>query len=130
MTDKTEVSVWSAGLKGHCPRCGKGRLFHQILNLREKCDVCGLNYGFADAGDGPAIFVLFLLGAVMVGAALFVELTFAPPLWLHAVLWLPVTFVLAIVMLRPMKGMLIALQYRNKAEQGILDGGEPDAIDK
>ena len=130
MTDKTEVSVWSAGLKGRCPRCGKGRLFHQILNLREKCDVCGLNYGFADAGDGPAIFVLFLLGAVMVGAALFVELTFSPPLWLHAVLWLPATFVLAIVMLRPMKGTLIALQYRNKAEQGILDGGEPDAIDK
>ncbi len=121
MSETSSKSVWSIGLKGRCPRCGEGKLFHQILNVREKCDKCNLNYRFADAGDGASIFVLFLLGAVMVGAALYVELTFAPPLWLHAVLWAPVTMILAIAMLRPMKGVLIALQYRNKAEQGVWD---------
>lgn len=110
-----------AGLKGRCPRCGEGKLFSQVLNLREKCDHCGLNYKFIDAGDGPAIFVMFLLGAIMVGAALFVELTFEPPLWLHAVLWAPLTILLAVLLLRPMKGALIAAQYHNKAEQGQLE---------
>ncbi len=127
MSETSSKSVWSIGLKGRCPRCGDGKLFHQILNVRDKCDKCNLNYRFADAGDGPSIFVLFLLGAVMVGAALYVELTFAPPLWLHAVLWAPVTMILAIAMLRPMKGVLIALQYRNKAEQGVWDDTSPTA---
>ena len=76
---------------------------------------------FIDAGDGPAVFVMFLLGATMVGAALFVEFTYSPPLWLHAVLWLPLTVLLAVVLLRPIKATLIALQYHNKAEQGRLD---------
>jgi len=124
MSDATRDSIWSIGLKGRCPRCGEGKLFHQILNVREKCDKCGLSYGFADAGDGPSIFVMFLLGALMVGAALFVELTYSPPLWLHAVLWAPMTMILAIIMLRPMKGVLIALQYRNKAEQGALENDD------
>ena len=118
-------NVWSVGLAGRCPRCGDGKLFHQLLNLRPRCEKCGLDFSFADAGDGPAIFVMFVLGAIMVGVALFVELTYSPPLWLHAVLWLPVTMLLAIVLLRPMKGVLIALQYRNKAEQGRLENGAP-----
>lgn len=111
----------SAGLKARCPRCGKGKLFKQVLNLRDSCDNCGMDYQFIDAGDGPAIFVMFLLGAAMVGAALFVEFTFEPPLWLHAVLWLPVTLLLAVLLLRPFKATLIALQYRNKAEQGRME---------
>ena len=126
MSKTTKESVWSIGVKGRCPRCGEGRLFHQVLNVKERCDKCGLSYGFADAGDGPSIFVLFLLGAIMVGAALFVELNYGPPLWLHAVLWAPVTMILAIVMLRPMKGVLIAAQYRNKAEQAALDQAAHD----
>ena len=115
-----QVSPLAAGLTCLCPRCGKGALFRQSfdLALREKCENCGLSYAFIDTGDGPAVFVIMLLGFIMLGAALILEFTFHPPIWLHAILWVPGTLILALGLLRPLKALLIALQFHNKAAQG------------
>lgn len=78
-----------AGLLCRCPRCGKGKLFEGFLTLKSKCDVCVLDFSFADAGDGPAIFVIMIAGAIVVGAALVTVVKYQPPYWVHAVLWIP-----------------------------------------
>jgi len=105
------------GLTCRCPRCGKGRLFQGFLNTRPRCEACGLDYGFIDSGDGPAVFVILLAGFVVVGAALVVEFKYEPPFWLHAVLWGPLILVTTLLPLRLMKGLMIALQYHHKAAE-------------
>ena len=107
----------SAGLACACPRCGQGRLFAGFLALRPRCDHCGLDYGFADSGDGPAVFIMFLAGAIVVGAALVTEILFQPPYWVHAALWLPLILLVTLGPLRPMKGLMIALQYHHNAAE-------------
>jgi len=115
------VNPISAGLSGRCPRCGQGRLFSGFLTLSRSCSNCGLSYDFADSGDGPAVFVIMIVGFIIVGLVLAVELAFQPPIWVHLVLWLPLTAILAGGILRPLKGILIALQYKHNAEEGRLD---------
>jgi uncharacterized protein (DUF983 family) len=112
------------GLTCRCPRCGKGRLFQGFLNTRPHCEACGLDYGFIDSGDGPAVFVILLAGFVVVGAALIVEFKYAPPFWLHAVLWGPLILVTTLLPLRLMKGLMIALQYHHKAAEGRMESKE------
>lgn len=124
MAGQPQVSVLAASLLCRCPRCGQGPLFRQILNLRDTCSGCGLNYAFVDTGDGPAVFVIFVLGALMMGGALFVEFSYGPPAWVHVVLWGVLTPLLAILMLRFMKALLIALQFKHNAEEGRLDDGQ------
>jgi len=114
-------SPYSTGLSGHCPRCGQGKLFKGFLDVAPSCQACGLSYSFADAGDGPAVFVTLIAGIIVLGLALWTELTFEPPIWVHLVIFLPLTLVVCLGILRPLKGLLIALQYKNKAEQGRLD---------
>jgi uncharacterized protein (DUF983 family) len=114
-----------AGLSCACPRCGRGKLFAGFLQLKPRCDVCGLDYGFADSGDGPAVFIILFAGFIVVGAALIVEVLYRPPYWVHAVLWLPLILIVTLGPLRPMKGLMIALQYHHKAEEGRLGGGAP-----
>ena len=111
-----------AGLLCACPRCGKGKLFQGFLSVRPRCEVCGLDYAFADSGDGPAVFIMFFAGAIVVGAALITEALYHPPYWVHAVLWLPLIFVLTLGPLRPMKGLMIALQYHHKAAESRFGG--------
>jgi len=94
-----------AGLRCRCPRCGKGKLFAGFLTLRPRCEVCGLDYGFADSGDGPAVFIMFLAGFIVVGAALVTEAVYHPPYWVHASLWLPLILIVTLGPLRPMKGI-------------------------
>jgi uncharacterized protein (DUF983 family) len=115
------VSPYWAGLLGRCPRCGQGNAFAGFLDLREKCDHCGLDFGFADAGDGPAVFVCLIGGFLVLGAALWTEIVYEPPFWVHLALFMPLTIIVCGGLLRPMKGLLIALQFRNKAEQGRLE---------
>ncbi len=110
----------STGLAGRCPRCGGGKLFTGFLTVAPACDACGLDYGFADAGDGPAFFVSMISGAVIAGLVLLIQVSADPPIWVYAVIFLPLTVLLCLGPLRPLKGVLIALQYRNKAEQGRL----------
>jgi uncharacterized protein (DUF983 family) len=110
----------SRGLRGRCPQCGVGHLFSGFLNLRPRCEKCSLDYGFADAGDGPAIFVILIGGFIVVFAALIVEVLYRPPFWLHAALWLPLILLVTLLPLRLLKGLLIDLQYHHKAQEGRL----------
>lgn len=123
MTDHIEKTAKSAvllGLTARCPRCGEGPLFHQVLNLKDNCDNCGLDYKFIDTGDGPAVFAIFILGFVVLGGALWVQLTFDTPLLPTVLVSGVVTAILALGLLRFLKATLIALQYRHKAEEGRL----------
>jgi uncharacterized protein (DUF983 family) len=108
------------GLAGRCPRCGDGKLFKGFITVAERCDHCGLDYSFADSGDGPAIFVMLIAGFIIVGAALWLEVSYEPPIWVYIAVFLPLTLIVCLGMLRPLKGVLVALQYANKAEQGRL----------
>ena len=109
------------GLRGRCPRCGEGHLFQGFLSLRSRCEHCGLDFNFADAGDGPAVFVILIGGFVVVFAAMVVEFAYQPPYWVHAALWIPLILLLTLGPLRPIKGLLIALQYHHKAAEGRLE---------
>jgi uncharacterized protein (DUF983 family) len=128
MTDKpiaTLPGAIIAGLTCACPRCGRGKLFQGFLSLRSCCDVCGLDYSFADSGDGPAVFIMFLAGFIVVFAALVTEVVYQPPLWVHAALWLPLILIVTLSPLRPMKGILIALQYHHRAAERRFGKSEP-----
>lgn len=122
-----DSAIWApvdpvrAGLSGRCPRCGAGRLFSGFLTVGERCGNCRLDYSFADSGDGPAVFVILIIGFIVVGLALWMEVSLNPPLWIHFLLWIPLTLVLSLTALRLIKGLLIVLQYRNKAAEGRLD---------
>ena len=113
MNDLPAVSMLRAALGCRCPRCGQGKLFSGLLNVRRECEVCGLDLSAQDAGDGPAVFVIFFLGLIVVGLAALVEIRFSPPIWVHLVLWTPLILGGAVAMLRPLKAGLIALQYRH-----------------
>jgi len=81
------------------------------------CEVCGLDFGFIDAADAPAFFVMIFSGFVVVAAALIVEVLYQPPFWVHAALWLPLILITTLVPIRPLKGLMIALQYRHEAAE-------------
>ncbi|WP_448189092.1 DUF983 domain-containing protein [Azospirillum sp. sgz301742] len=102
----------SAGVRCVCPRCGKGRLFKGFLTVADRCDACDLDLAKQDTGDGPAVFLIFLLGFLVVPVALFVSMKVEWPLWLHALIWGTLILGLALGMLRPAKAYMIALQYR------------------
>jgi uncharacterized protein (DUF983 family) len=121
MADQPQVPSYISGLTARCPRCGQGKLFSGFIGLRPRCEACGLDYSFIDAGDGPAVFVILFAGFVVVGAALAVETLYQPPYWVHAVLWTPLVLLVTVLPLRPLKGILIALQYHHKAAEGQLD---------
>ena len=87
----SSVSLLRSGLGCKCPRCGRGRLFSGYLTVADKCDLCGLNFEGQDAGDGPAVFIILILGFFVVGMAVLFEVVVAPPMWLHLLLWSPVT---------------------------------------
>src|SRR5262245_55793672 len=101
-------SPFLAGLLARYPRCGEGALFRSGLGLRDQCERCGLSYGFADSGDGPAVFAIFILGFLVLGGALLVEFRLHPPVWVHVVLWGLLTPLLAFLLLRVLKAILIA----------------------
>lgn len=112
-------TIWR-GIVGRCPACGRGKIFDGYLAIADRCRSCGLNYGFADTGDGAAIFVILVAGFFLVGGALIVEVLYAPPYWLHAVLWGPLAVLVPLALLRPFKGVLLALQFKHKAQEGRL----------
>jgi uncharacterized protein (DUF983 family) len=113
-----EISPILAGLKGRCPRCGEGRLFDGFISLDQSCSSCDLDYDFADSGDGPAVFIMLIVGFLVVGLAIYTEINYRPDYWVHAVLWLPSILILSAGLLRPLKGILICLQYSNDAREG------------
>lgn len=108
-------TILAAGLRGRCPRCSRGRLFSGFLEITDRCPVCGLGFSGHDAGDGPAVAAIFILGFGVTGLAGLVEYLYAPPMWLHALLWLPLIAIGAVALLKPLKGLTVALQYRYRA---------------
>lgn len=114
----TAPSPYSTGLACRCPRCGEGRLFDGFLKLKPQCSACGLDFAFADSADGPAVIIMFIAGFGIVGGALALETLYEPPFWVHLVIWLPLTVILCLALLRPMKGLAIALQYARDAGEG------------
>jgi uncharacterized protein (DUF983 family) len=112
------LSPFSTGFAGRCPRCGDGRLFEGFVTVAPTCDVCGLDYAFADSGDGPAVFVILFAGFVVLGGALAADLAYDPPVWLLIAIFAPLTLVVCLGLLRPLKGFLIASQYVNRAAIG------------
>jgi uncharacterized protein (DUF983 family) len=118
MGELQSAPLLQAGLRCRCPRCGKGRVFKAYLVFAERCAVCGLDFRFADAGDGPAVFVIMIAGAFIVTSAVIVEVNYSPPYWLHALLWLPLTIGTCLALLPPLKATLFALQYRHDAGEG------------
>jgi uncharacterized protein (DUF983 family) len=108
-----QVSPAHAALTCRCPRCGEGKIFAGLLTVRNACPACGLDLSAEDAGDGPAVFLIFFLGAVAVGIAAWMEIEFEPPIWVHLMVLTPLIIGGAILLLRPMKAYMIALQYRH-----------------
>ena len=110
-------SILHVALACRCPRCGQGKLFRGLLEVRDRCAVCDLDLRAHDAGDGAAVGVILVLGAIVVVLAFWVEFRFSPPLWVHAVVWPIVTVPLAVLMMRPAKAALVALQYRHRSSE-------------
>jgi uncharacterized protein (DUF983 family) len=115
-------SVLKAGLRCRCPVCGKGPLFHHFLQVRDHCPVCDADFSGQDSGDGPVPFVIFLVGAIVVGLALYVEVRYQPAVWLHLVIWLPLAVGLVLALIRPSKALMIALQYKHRRQDFSGDG--------
>ena len=115
-------------LRGLCPRCGQGPLFDGYIALRKQCPACALDYAMFDSGDGPMVFGILIVGAIVCALALFVEFHFHPPLWVHMVLWVPLILVLTFGFLRLAKSTLLVLQYASGSRslhQSSVIGNEP-----
>ena len=108
---------YAAGAQGRCPNCGEGALFAGFLAVSPRCEACGLDLSKADSGDGPAVFVIMVAGSLVAFAALFVEIAIRPPIWVRLVIWLPMTLIVCLALLRPFKGLMIAAQFANRASQ-------------
>jgi uncharacterized protein (DUF983 family) len=102
-------------LRGRCPRCGQGRMFRGLLGIADRCAECGLDLRGHDAGDGPAVLVILGLGAIVMLLVFWVEFRFEPPWWVHVLLWVPLTFLAAVWMLRLLKAWLVAQQYTHRS---------------
>jgi uncharacterized protein (DUF983 family) len=108
------------GPLGRCPRCGKGHIFAGFLKLRAECEVCGLDYAYAEPADGPAFFVQMFACVPAVIFTLMLEILASPPLWVHFVTSLPLLLLTTILPIRPLKGWLVASQFFFKAQEGRL----------
>lgn len=108
-------------LQGLCPQCGAQTLFGEhMLRFEPQCGNCGLDYSRFNVGDGPAAFLILIVGALVVGLALTVEITLHPPFWVHMLLWIPLTTLAVVGSLRVTKAALLILEYRNQAREGRL----------
>ena len=117
------VTPLGAALRGLCPRCGARTLFAGLAAFAPKCRACGLDFAGFNVGDGPAAFLIFIVGGIVVALAIAVELGAAPPWWVHVLLWLPLATILTVGLLRLSKGLLLALEYRHRAREGRIGGG-------
>jgi len=111
-------------LRGLCPRCGERTLFSGLATFAPKCRACGLDFSAFNVGDGPAAFLIFIVGGITVALAMAVELRLSPPWWVHVLLWLPLATILTIGLLRLSKALLLALEYRHRAREGRIQDGE------
>lgn len=114
------LEPWRVGLRGRCPRCGEGRLFDGFLKLRPGCERCGLDYSYADPADGPAFFAMTFACLPSAWFAVWLELAYSAPYWVHLVTTFPLMLATLLPPLRPLKGWLVASQFHHKAQEGRL----------
>ena len=114
----------ASGLHGVCPRCGARTLFRSYIAYADRCARCGLDFSAFNVGDGPVVFLTLGIGTLVTILALWTEFTFLPPWWVHILLWIPITLALTVVTLRFAKGLLLALEYRNRAAEGRIKASE------
>ena len=116
---KGQPSIGQAALFGLCPRCGSKTLFEGVAQFAPKCSSCQLDLTRFNVGDGPAGFLTLIIGGIIVGLALWLEVSLAPPFWVHAMIWIPVTFGAVILGLRGAKAALLYAEYdRSAGEAG------------
>ena len=106
-----------AGLSGRCPNCGEGFLFDGFLKVAARCEACGYDLSKADSGDGPAVFIILIGGFLVAFGAVITEFTIHPPIWVNLIIWLPMTAVISLGLMRPLKGVMLAAQFMNKASE-------------
>ena len=115
MSDSQPIAPLAAvALSGRCPRCGRGKLFKSFLGVADRCGVCGLGLSGHDSGDGPAFFIMLPLCIIVAVSALLLDLKLQPPMWVHMALWPAVIVAAVLLTLRPVKALMIALQYRHR----------------
>lgn len=119
------VSPFRAGITFKCPVCGKGKLFSGYLKVTPQCAVCGSALALQDPGDGPAVFVILIIGFLVVGAAMFTEIIYSPPYWVHAVLWLPAILGGSLGLLPLLKSLMFAARYHFDAAEGTSGDTQP-----
>ncbi|MDT9599396.1 DUF983 domain-containing protein [Sphingosinicella rhizophila] len=119
-----EPSPQQVALGGLCPRCAARSLFQGLATFAPKCRACGLDFTSFNVGDGPAAFLTLIVGALITGLAIAVELGLHPPFWVHILLWIPITAAAVIGSLRLAKALLLALEYRNRAREGRIRADE------
>jgi uncharacterized protein (DUF983 family) len=115
LTAEGALAPFLAGLRGRCPNCGQGPLFAGFLAVTRRCAACGYDLAGSDSGDGPAVFVILVVGFIAVFGAMFTEIAFHPPVWVPLVTWIPGAGLLCLALLRPMKGLMIAAHVHNRA---------------
>ena len=106
--------VWTAlkrGFRGRCPRCGEGKLFRAFLKVDDHCSNCGQDFTPHRADDLPAYLVIVIVGHIVVPAALWIETNYAPEVWLQLAIYLPFTFIASLLLLQPVKGAVVGLQW-------------------
>jgi uncharacterized protein (DUF983 family) len=111
-------------LRGACPRCGARTLFSGLVTFAPRCRACGLDFAKFNVGDGAAAFLIFFVGVIVIGLAMWLELSRSPPWWVHALLWGPLSLVLTLLFLRYAKTLLLTLEYRHDAAEGRVDQGD------
>jgi uncharacterized protein (DUF983 family) len=131
MTQQQEAGAGLAGLlraslAGRCPRCGNGPLFDGWVRFAPRCRACGLDLATFNVGDGPAAFLILIVGGLVTALALFVQLAASPPFWVHILLWVPLSTVLVVLCLRASKAALLILEYRNHAREGRIVEERPE----
>ena len=109
--EPTAAVALTRGALCRCPRCGEGRLFGKFLKVVDVCDACGEELYHQRADDMPAYIVMTIVGHIIIGLMLWVEVRYAPPFWVHAALWFPLTIVLSLGLLQPVKGTIVAMQW-------------------
>ena len=124
MAQESPPSPADVALRGLCPRCGNRTLFAGLVTFAPRCRACALDYQAFNVGDGPAAFLILIVGGLVTGLAIWLELAAEPPLWVHLILWLPLTALLVFGGLRLAKGALLALEYRHRAHEGQLQRDE------
>ena len=111
------VNPFLAGLACRCPNCGKGPLFSGFLKVHQTCLACGFDLSAADSGDGPAVFIILVVGFISCFGLVITEINFNPPVWVMLVTWLPFSGILSLALIRPFKGVMLAMQFHHRASE-------------